>query len=199
VSTRSGASASRCVVLVPVKAFAQAKGRLASVLSPSERYILAKRLAERVIEAASPFPVAVVCDDSEVAAWATAMGARVISEPGCGLNGAVDAAYTQLSADGYERVIVAHSDLPLASTFLWLASLPGIVLVPDRHLDGTNVISLPTGQRFRFSYGPGSFARHQREAGLSGLDWRVVYDQALSWDVDVPSDMSISDMAFTAR
>jgi 2-phospho-L-lactate guanylyltransferase len=187
------------MVLVPVKAFAQAKGRLASVLSPSERYALAKRLAERVIKAASPLPVAVVCDDSEVAAWATTMGTKVISEPGCGLNGAVGAAYAQLSADGYERVIVAHSDLPLASTFLWLASLPGIVLVPDRHLDGTNVISLPAGQRFRFSYGPGSFARHQREAELSGLAWRVVYDQALSWDVDVPSDMSISDMAFTAR
>jgi 2-phospho-L-lactate guanylyltransferase len=181
------------VVLVPVKAFTQAKRRLSGVLSPVERHLLARRLAEGVIRAARPLPVAVVCDDTEVARWAEAMGAKVISEPGTGLNGAVAAAYAQLSRDGYERVIVSHSDLPLATSYLWLATSPGIVLVPDRRSDGTNVISLPAGLAFRFSYGPGSFVRHQQEAQRFGIAWRVVHDQALGWDVDLPADM-----AFTA-
>jgi 2-phospho-L-lactate guanylyltransferase len=188
----TGTKEGGAVVLVPVKAFAQAKRRLSGVLSPQERRVLAKRLAERVLKAAHPLPVAVVCDDAEVARWAESMGATVIREPGSGLNGAVAAAYAHLSDQGYERVIISHSDLPLARTFSWLAAHPGIVLVPDRRLDGTNVVSLPAGLDFQFSYGPGSFARHKQEAQRSGLTWKVVHDQALGWDVDIPADMAVA-------
>jgi|SRR5579875_2173139 len=183
------AGESRSVVLVPVKSFAAAKMRLAGVLSPAERAQLARHLAERVVRAAGRLPVAVVCDDDDVARWAKGAHARVIPEPGSGLNGAVSAAYRQLSMEGYQRVVVAHSDLALATDISWLAREEGIVLVPDRRLDGTNVISLPAGQAFRFSYGPGSFHRHQEEARRSGLPWKVVCDEALGWDVDVPADM----------
>ena len=178
------------VVLVPVKAFGQAKMRLSTVLTPTDRAALAKRLATHVVSAARPLPVAVVCDDTEVACWAKDLGAQVVSEPGIGLNAAVTAAFTQLASLGYERVIVAHADLPLATPLAWLAEEDGIVLVPDRRRDGTNVISLPAGCGFRFMYGPGSFARHQQEAERTGCPWKVVYDNSLAWDIDLPDDMS---------
>ena len=178
------------VVLVPVKAFSQAKMRLSSVLTPAERAALARKLAERVVSAARPLPVAVVCDDGEVATWAQSLGAHVLSEPGVGLNAAVAAALSQLGSEGYGRVVVAHGDLPLATNLAWLAEEQGIVLVPDRHRDGTNVISLPARCGFRFSYGPGSFVRHQQEAERTGTAWKIVYDDALGWDVDLPADMS---------
>jgi 2-phospho-L-lactate guanylyltransferase len=95
-----------------------------------------------------------------------------------------------LCAEGYNRLVVAHSDLPLANDLPRLAEVQGIALVPDRHEEGTNVISLPAGCGFRFAYGPGSFSRHQREAALTGLPWRVVHDPGLAWDVDFPSDMA---------
>ena len=132
------------------------------MLAPAERAALAREMAEQVIRACAPLPAVVVCDDEEVAEWAGTLGARPLTEPGLGLNGAVSAAVSQLAAEGYERLVVAHADLPLATRLAWLAGLDGIVLVPDRHEDGTNVISLPAACGFRFSYGPGSFARHQK-------------------------------------
>ena len=57
----------RAVVLVPVKAFAAAKGRLAGVLDGPGRAALARSMAEVVVAAAAPLPVVVVCDDDDVA------------------------------------------------------------------------------------------------------------------------------------
>jgi 2-phospho-L-lactate/phosphoenolpyruvate guanylyltransferase len=177
-------------VLVPVKAFAQAKIRLAPALDAAQRSELARTMAERVLAAAHPLPVAVVCDDVEVARWAAQLGALVISEPGRGLNGAVDAGVDALALAGYSRVIVAHADLPLATELSWVGSWAGVTLVPDRHDDGTNVACVPVRSGFRFSYGPGSFGRHRAEAERLQLPLRVVRAPALGWDVDVPSDLA---------
>jgi 2-phospho-L-lactate guanylyltransferase len=177
-------------VVVPVKAFSEAKMRLATVLGPHQRAVLAREMAEHVVIAAQPLPVIVLCYDAEVSAWARNMGARVLSAPGKGLNGAVNAAFLQLGQEGYRRVVVAHSDLPLATGLARLAEFDGIALVPDRRMEGTNVISLPTGCGFRFAYGTGSFTRHQDEARRSGLPWQVFHDPGLEWDVDFPADMA---------
>ena len=53
-------------VLVPVKAFAPAKLRLADALDPPARVALATAMATTVLRAAGPLPVTVVCDDDEV-------------------------------------------------------------------------------------------------------------------------------------
>lgn len=176
-------------VLVPVKAFHQAKRRLAPVLDPAERAALARAMAERVLAAARPLPSAVVCDDPAVRTWAAACGARVLWHPGKGLNGAGEAGTDDLAAGGCERVIVAHADLPLATDLAWVADAPGVTLVPDRHDDGTNVVSVPAGAGFRFAYGAGSFAGHAAEAHRLGLPVRVVRHPLLGWDVDRPADL----------
>jgi 2-phospho-L-lactate guanylyltransferase len=85
------------MVLVPVKAFGEAKRRLGPTLDHAQRVSLARAMADRVIEAAAPLPVAVVCDDTEVAAWARAHRALVVWEPGRGLNGAVEAGVNPVS------------------------------------------------------------------------------------------------------
>jgi 2-phospho-L-lactate guanylyltransferase len=76
----SGAEGTRGVV-IPVKAFSNAKMRLASVLGPEERAALAREMAEHVIKASRPLPVIVVCDNLEVAAWAENLGARALLAP----------------------------------------------------------------------------------------------------------------------
>lgn len=178
-------------VLIPVKDFAQAKVRLAPELEPDERAALARRMASTVVAAAATLPVVVVCDAPEVRAWAEGVGARVIWTPGLGLNGAVQSAVEQLGADGYARVIVAHSDLPLARDLGWLAVTSGITIVPDRRLDGSNVLVVPTDIGFRFAYGPGSFDAHRAEATRLGQDLRIVRDDRLGWDVDLPADLAL--------
>ncbi len=174
---------------MPVKAFADAKRRLGDALSATEREQLARAMATRVVGAAAPLPVAVVCDDPLVADWARGRGALVVWEPGRGLNGAVEAGVDHLGRMGARRVIVAHGDLPRAAGLADLGPFAGITLVPDRHRDGTNVIELPVGCGFRFSYGPGSFARHRSECRRIGLPVRVLDVPALAHDVDWPTDL----------
>ena len=185
-------------VLVPVKAFAEAKQRLSPAVGDRERRALAQQMAEQVLRAADPLPVAVVCDDTEVADWARRHGAFVVWEPGRGLNGAVEAGIDRLSGIGVERVTVAHGDLPNAVGLGDLPPFSGITLVPDRRNDGTNVVDLPVGCGFRFSYGPGSFERHRGECDRIGMAVRVLRAPALTLDVDVPTDLGWSPDASSA-
>ncbi len=183
-----GASA----VLVPVKAFHLAKRRLDAVLTPAERAALVRTMAARVVAAAAPQPVHVVCDDDEVATWAAQHGAAVVWAPGLGLNGAVQAGVAHLAAAGVRWVTVAHGDLPLAEDLGTLGGFDGLTLVPDRHDDGTNALRLPADAGFRFSYGPGSFHRHQAEGEALGLDVRVLRPPDLTLDVDWPADLALA-------
>ena len=181
---------SSAAVVVPVKAFTAAKVRLAGALDPDQRAGLARRMAGVVLAAAAPLPTVVVCDDEAVRAWAEGAGARVVWCPGRGLNGAVADGVATLRREGVELAVVAHADLPLATDLAWVAEFAGVTLVPDRHLDGTNVAAVPTGAGFSFSYGAGSFARHRAEAARLGLPARIVQDPYLAWDVDFPADLA---------
>lgn len=177
-------------MLVPVKAFGAAKGRLAPVLDAGARARLAEQMATRVLKAAAPLPATVVCDDEGVAAWARACGASVVWSPGRGLNRAVADGVAWLASQGAARVIVAHADLPLAEGLTDLAGGDGVTLVPDRRDDGTNVAVVPVWAGFRFSYGVGSFGRHVGEAARLGLTVSVVRRPDLAWDVDLPADLA---------
>ncbi len=114
------------VVLIPVKAFHQAKRRLGSALSDPDRIELVRAMAAHVVAACVPLPVAVVCDDEGVAQWASEVGATVMWEPGQGLNGAVRAGVERLARAGARWVTVAHGDLPQAHGLGLLAPFDGV-------------------------------------------------------------------------
>lgn len=206
--TTGSRDAQGCGVVIPVKAFHDAKHRLAPALDSVARARLARAMASTVVDAADGLPVLVVCDDAEVAEWATAVGAEVVWCPDRGLDGAVADGVATLAERGVARAVVAHADLPHARSLRGVcgpvdpaeptepmrptqvdAPASIITLVPDRREDGTNVIVLPTDCGFRFAYGPGSFHRHLAEADRVGLTVRVVRDPTLTWDVDVPADL----------
>ena len=176
-------------VLVPVKAFVDAKARLSSVLAPEQRKALARWTADRVVAAAGELPVYVACDDDEVAKWAVDRGAVVLWHPGVGLNAAVSRSVAQLSEQGITHVTVAHGDLPRAHSLAALIVPDTITLVPDAHRDGTNVVALPTQIGFAFSYGAGSFQRHLALAIASGHRVIVRRDPQLARDIDTPDDL----------
>ena len=185
----AGPGAPVCGVVVPIKAFRDAKVRLARALDPDQRAALARTMAETVVAAAGDWPVWVVCDDPEVAQWAHTVGAEVAWMPERGLNRAVTEGVALVGRSGLARAVVCHADLPHARRLDHLGVDTGVVVVPDRAHDGTNVISVPTGAGFRFSYGPGSFGRHLAESERLGLATTVVEDPSLAWDVDVPADL----------
>jgi 2-phospho-L-lactate/phosphoenolpyruvate guanylyltransferase len=180
----------RSAVLIPVKSFVVAKRRLAPVLAPPERAALAKAMAARVLAAAAPLPAYVVCDDVHVADWAATSGAGVLWRPGLGLNGAVTDGVASLAGVGFDHVVVAHADLPLAHDLGGVITADTVTIVPDRRDDGTNVISVPSRSGFRFRYGPASAARHREEADRLGLACVVRRDARLAHDVDVSDDLA---------
>ena len=178
------------VVLVPVKAFTDAKARLATVLDEGDRERLARWTSERVLAAAGELPTYVACDNEEVADWARQHGATTLWHPGVGLNAAVNNSVASLREAGVTDVIVAHGDLPRVHSLADLAEPGTLTLVPDRHGDGTNVIGVPTAMPFQFAYGPGSFRRHLDAAVTAGLSVRVRRDPLLALDIDTPSDLA---------
>ena len=174
------------VVLIPVKAFHQAKRRLGSALTDPDRIALVRAMAAHVVAACVPLPVAVVCDDEGVAQWASEVGATVMWEPGQGLNGAVRAGVERLARAGARWVTVAHGDLPQARGLGQLAPFDGVTLVPDRRDDGTNVLRLGPRAfgRFRFSFGVRSYAAHCAQARAMGFEAMTLEAPNLAFDVD---------------
>jgi 2-phospho-L-lactate guanylyltransferase len=179
-------------VLIPVKAFGDAKGRLAPALDQGRRERLARWTATQVLAATAGLHPHVVCDDDEVATWAMAHGATVIREPTRGLNAAVDSGAAHLASHAFDHVVVVHGDLPLPASIAAVAAgcrAGTVTLVPDRHRDGTNLLAFPLASTFRVAYGPGSFERHIARASDAGLAVHVVADADLALDLDQPDDL----------
>lgn len=177
-------------VVIPVKSFTVAKGRLSDTLTPSEREELARECAATVVRASAPLPAYVVCSDPDVEAWARDLGARVVVCTAPGLDNAVTAGRTQAALDGFDHLIVAHADLPLAHSLSHVAVENRVTIVSDRHNDGTNVLSFPLASTFTTAYGPGSCANHRQLAATAGLECVIISDDDLALDLDTAEDLN---------
>ncbi len=181
----------RLAVLIPVKRFTAAKGRLAGVVSDADRAALARWMASRVVDVVAEMPTFVACDDDDVAEWAQERGAQVIWCAGLGLNGAVDDGVERIIAERFDHILIAHADLARPAGLLDVARPGRITLVPDRRHDGTNVMSFPSPTPLRASYGGGSFSRHLTQAlAYDGVELEVRSDPDLSLDLDTHRDLS---------
>ena len=179
-------------VVIPIRGFDAGKSRLGTRLDTAERADLLQAMAETVVAAAGEMPVAVVSNAREVRSWAATLGLTVLDDPGT-LDLAAAAGVGWAAAAGFGRVVVAHADLPLATSLAPVAAdglLPVVTAVPCHRDDGTPVLSLPTAASgFVFAYGPGSFRRHAAAARAAGLAFRVWRDRRLGRDVDAPEDL----------
>ena len=180
------------VPLVPLKALAEAKGRLAPAVGPLQRRLLAIAMFEDVVAALQAVPgldaPVVVSPDREVWRRADAMGCRVVEEPpGRGDLNASLAAAAARGGDGQALLVVA-ADLPLASAaglerVLAAAGSP-VAVVPSVDGGGTNVLAWRDPGSFAPSFGPDSAARHLAVPGAVRVD-----DPGLSLDVDTVEDL----------
>ena len=177
-------------MLVPIKAFAAAKGRLGAVLDDVARGELVRSMAAHVLAAAAPLPVCVACDDPEVAAFAESLGADVSWTPGLGLNGAVEAGVAHLASLGAAYVTVVHADLPLATGIGTLAHEDGVTVAPDRQRRGTNLLRVPTAVAFTMRFGRDSLRAHLEECERLGLRVTMLDRDDLAFDIDVPRDLA---------
>lgn len=176
-------------VLLPLRSLREGKLRLAQAYDEATRARLIDHMASTVVAAAHDLDVLVVHEDPDVVEWAESRGAQTICPSAPGLNTAITEGRDFLRQQGYQRLIVAHGDLPLADDLRRVDRGSGISIVPDRHGDGTNVLCLPSTIEFTFAYGPGSFSAHMEIADRLGFEPEVIDDNRLSWDIDHPDDL----------
>jgi 2-phospho-L-lactate/phosphoenolpyruvate guanylyltransferase len=182
------------VPLVPVKALAEAKGRLAPTVGPLQRRLLAIAMFEDVIAALQAVPglagPVVVSPDQEVWRRADAMGCRVVEEPpGAGdLNRSL--ALAAASASNGDGLLVVAADLPLASAAglerVLAAGEAPVAVVPSHDGGGTNVLAWRDPGSFAPSFGPDSAARHLAVPGAVRVD-----EPGLALDVDTVEDLRL--------
>ena len=180
--------ASRPLVIMPVKSFDLAKGRLASALSVDERRALGSALAARTAWTArdAGADVVVIAGAEEVRHWAQRIGFAAVAQPADqpGLNGAV-AFGTAMATDPERHVYVLHADLPLinAPVLRRAFAIAGPVIAPSRDGGTTLLGGIPNS--FRFSYGVGSYTQH-----LSLLPTATpLISPELALDIDTVSDL----------
>ena len=163
--------------LVPLKAAAARKTRLAASLSSEARLDLSEILFRHLIEVLARRPeigrVVLLSEDRPVD-WAGLW----ISDQGRGLNAEIEAAARAL---GGKRLLVIHADLPAIS-----AAGETVAIAPDRHGAGTNAIALTDASGFPFAFGPESFKRHREAAPKA----RIVERPGLGLDIDTPADLA---------
>lgn len=200
-------------VVVPVRAFDLGKSRLADSFDAAERETLARAMAEIVVaprhdtghDTGHDTDWFVVCDDDGIAEWARGRNARPINVSARGLNAALDAARADvLTATSAAWIAIAHADLPLAHDLVDIVRTavetrfrddePDVVLIaPDRHRDGSNVVVVPRQllPRWEFRYGPGSFGAHLDLAHELGVAVTVIDHPHLTTDVDTVDDLAL--------
>jgi 2-phospho-L-lactate guanylyltransferase len=191
----------RCYALVPIKARALCKGRLAPSLTADRRLELVRFMLARVLAALTQADcvshVAVVSAERDtVPAQIT-----VLTDPGGGLNAALEHAQRGLLELGAREIVVLPADLPRISAddivaLVRAGRAGGCALAPDTGDTGTNALywscerRAPLESSLRFQFGSDSKQRHLAEARRLGLHARLVHRPGLAFDVDTPADLA---------
>jgi len=187
-------------LLLPVKNLRNAKQRLASVLTPEERFrlaqamladtiraVLAVRLAGKIFVVTNYGPAMELAEENR---WEILSEEEQISE-----SASVDRASRICEQRGVSGVLRLPLDLPLvqASDIDELLEIectaPAAVMVPSRDGTGTNALLRFPPTLFMSHFGAGSFAKHRREAERADASIFIRRNARLEMDVDDESDL----------
>jgi 2-phospho-L-lactate guanylyltransferase len=189
-------------LLIPVKDPANAKTRLAELLSAEERRVLAWAMFEDVSnavrEARQPDCVVMVTSYEPAIERARQFGWDVlIEESQVSESASVDWASRVLAQRGVDTVMRLPADLPLVraddidSVLSTKLDSPGALLVPSREGTGTNAIIRTPPALFPSRFGPNSLALHKREAATAGVECVIVNNSRIALDIDDPRDVEL--------
>ena len=186
--------------VVPVKAFQEAKQRLARAYSADFRCQLARAMLHDVLDTLSRARglagILVVTLDPEVKRLASGYGAEILDEaPEGGLNEAVSSAALQLVRQHRDGMLVVPGDLPCITVLEVerLLQFHGcdhvITVVPAHDRKGTNALLMTPPDAMPPSFGENSFERHLRNARSAGLAQAELMLSGFGLDLDNPQDV----------
>lgn len=187
----------RTCALVPVKAPALAKSRLAPVLEPEECASLCMAMLSDVLAALDGAShvneVAVVTADKNVAALAKKNGYRVMNDDAMNLCDALDSAARELADNGVETVLIVPADVPTISSgdidALIEKHCGGLSISPAIRDGGTNALVCSPPDAVPFCYGEDSAKKHLQRAEQAGIEAVRLPLPAFFRDVDLPDDL----------
>jgi 2-phospho-L-lactate guanylyltransferase len=180
--------------LVPVKAPAYGKSRLASVLEVDRRADLVERMLENVVAAAlGAVHIDRVLVVSPVATHVPP-SVLAVRDQGLGLIPALDIARRAAIHGGADRLLVLPADLPLVTAadidgFAERARNADVAVAVDRSGSGTNGLWIPAARRFEFQFGADSARQHRLEARTRSLSFEEFRLPGLDFDIDTSSDL----------
>ena len=187
--------------VIPAKGFRGAKQRLAAILQPDERHLLAQSMLTDTLIACSNATqlegYGVVTSDTMVAEVATSCDADVIWEPQAGGHSqAVSYAVRTCCQRGVTTLLTIPGDLPLITPADIEAiaapanPLVSVILVPNRDELGTNAMVLSPPDCLPLQFGYHSFQRHLRLAAEHHLTIEVRRTPRVALDIDEPEDLA---------
>lgn len=199
VQFASGQPALRALLL-PIKDLRNAKQRLATALTPEERFALAQAMladtirAVRGVQRADKIFVITNYEPAMESAanygWEILREEHQISE-----STSVDFASRLCAERGITALLRLPLDLPLVQStdiddlLATKCAAPAAVMVPSRDGTGTNAILRTPPTLFPSHFGPNSFAKHRAEAEQVGARIIVRQNDRLEMDVDDESDL----------
>ncbi len=188
--------------MIALKAPVGAKQRLAAMLTPAQRRLVALALGARCLRCAvAAWPterVVVVGAGEEIGDLARRHGVlAVLEDPGAGQSAAVSLGARWVEDRGLAALATVAGDLPevTVADLLFLRALAeaetaaGVVAVPDRAGTGTNALVVRPPTADVLAFGPDSLARHRARSRAHGLPFTVRRRRGLARDCDRPEDL----------
>jgi 2-phospho-L-lactate guanylyltransferase len=188
---------------VPIKALLHAKSRLANRLSPAERGELAFDMLAHVLDAVQQSgviaEVAVISPRPEELHLPPGVTPLLQTEDG--LNALLEQGRDWSTLQGADALLLAFADLPLLhpsdiKQIVRMGRTPRtVVLAPDRHNQGTNLMLLHPPALIPFSFGPNSYDAHRADTLTAWARLEVYRSPGTSLDVDTPDDLAYLEQA----
>ncbi|MEJ7837436.1 MAG: 2-phospho-L-lactate guanylyltransferase [Thermomicrobiales bacterium] len=184
--------------IIPLRNREGGKTRLAESFTPLQRERLVRAMAETVLDAVlssgEASQIVLVTRDpvfaQEVIGPRT--GVRIVHQPARfpGLTGALD--FGRESATS-TSILVLFADLPMIAVQdirAVAASESRVVLLPDRHRNGTNgvLVRHDPDAEFQFRFGESSFSKHMLETDRLWWDRDVIERNGTATDLDTVTD-----------
>jgi 2-phospho-L-lactate/phosphoenolpyruvate guanylyltransferase len=185
---------------VPVKEFAGAKQRLAALLSPGQREILAETMLEDVLSALAGATllagILVNTVDPRAAALAERYGARVVTEGARdGHTGAVNGMARVLAAEPNAALLTVPADIPRVTAqeidvvVASCPAAPSFTIVPAHDELGSNAVLCAPPFAVPLRFGDDSYFPHVQAARQQGIEPAIVRLPGIGLDIDHPVDL----------
>jgi 2-phospho-L-lactate guanylyltransferase len=185
---------------VPVKEFTGAKQRLAALLIPEQRELLAATMLEDVLSALAGATllagIMVNTVDPRAADLAKRYGARVVSEGARdGHTGAVNGMARVLAAEGSGSLLTVPGDIPrvtaweVDSVVSSCRDAPSFTIVPAHDELGSNAVLCAPPSAVPLRFGDDSYFPHLMAARRLGIEPSIVRLPGIGLDIDHPIDL----------